>query len=77
MSDVEISAADRQAIYDTLRRYAWCLDRADGAGVAATFTRDGVIEAGSGRRFQNPGGIDEFVRQCEGLPPEPWPGPWD
>ena len=21
--------------------------------------------------------VEEFVRQCDGLPPTPWPGPWD
>ena len=30
------------------------------------------VQADFGRWY-----IDEFVRQCEGLPPEPWPGPWD
>ncbi|HEU0074364.1 MAG TPA: nuclear transport factor 2 family protein [Dehalococcoidia bacterium] len=58
-----MSHADREAIYANLRRYCWRLDHADGAGVAATFTRDGVVESTSGR-FQNPGGVQQFVAQA-------------
>ena len=68
MSDSGITARERQAIYDNLRQYAWCLDRADGDGVAATFTRDGVIEATGGRQYQSPGGMQEFVRQAATQP---------
>ncbi len=64
VSNSGITASERQAIYDNLRLYAWCLDRADGDGVAATFTRDGIIEATGGRQYQNPGGVQEFVRQA-------------
>ncbi len=58
-----IPHADREAIYANLRRYCWCLDQADGEGVAATFTRDGVVESSAGS-FQNPGGLQEFVAQA-------------
>jgi hypothetical protein len=60
MPDALISHADREAIYENLRRYCWYLDQADGDGVAATFTRDGVVESTAGR-YQNPGGLQEFV----------------
>jgi SnoaL-like domain len=55
-----IPHADREAVYANLRRYCWYLDQADGDGVAATFTRDGVVESNAGR-YQNPGGLQEFV----------------
>jgi hypothetical protein len=58
-----ISHADREAIYANLRRYCWCLDQADGEGVAATFTRDGVVESSTGS-YQNPGGVTQFVAQA-------------
>lgn len=63
MSEVLISHADREAIYENLRRYAWHLDQADGDGVAATFSRDGVVESGT-MRYQNPGGLREFVARA-------------
>jgi hypothetical protein len=64
MPEPIISPSDRQAIYDNLRRYAWCLDRADGDGVAACFTRDGIVQTTSGQQYRNPGGPQEFVRQA-------------
>jgi SnoaL-like domain len=63
MPDVLIYHADREAIYANLRRYCWHLDQADGDGVAATFTRDGVVESATSRH-QNPGGLQAFVAQA-------------
>ncbi len=68
MSDSIISAEDRAEIYANLRTYAWCLDLADGAGVAATFTRDGIVETSATRYFQNPGGLQEFVANAAQMP---------
>ena len=41
MTETTISAQDCSAIHDLLSRYAWCLDRGDLDGLAATFTPDG------------------------------------
>lgn len=66
MPNTLISPEDRRAIYTNLRQYAWCLDRADSEGVSATFTRDGIVE--SATQFQNPGGLQEFVRNAAKMP---------
>jgi hypothetical protein len=63
----EISPTDRAAIYESLRRYCWHLDQADGDGVAATFTRDGEIESSAGR-YRNDGGLQRFVAEAAAMP---------
>jgi hypothetical protein len=64
MAAADITPEDRAAIYACLRRYAGHLDLADGEGVAATFTRDGVIETTAGRTHTGPEGLREFVAQA-------------
>jgi hypothetical protein len=64
MSESGIAPEERRGIYENLRRYAWCLDHADGGGVASTFTRDGVVETTAGASFHNPGGVADFVAQA-------------
>ena len=64
----KISVEDRQAIYDNLRMYAWCLDRADGAGVAGCFTPDGWVQGGTGQRFIGPVRVAEFVKNASSQP---------
>ncbi len=60
MAETLIPHADRAAIYENLRRYAWHLDQADGEGVASTFTKEGTVASSTGA-YQNPGGIAQFV----------------
>jgi len=67
MTSAIISAEDRQAIYDNLNRYAWCLDQADGAGVASTFTSDGAIVASDGR-YEGRSEIERFVNNAGSAP---------
>jgi hypothetical protein len=51
MAGDTISLGDRQAIYDTLARYAWGMDTGDIEGVVATFTPDGVVKDVTGKRW--------------------------
>lgn len=51
MSEAPISLEERQAMYDTLARYVWCMDTGDIEGVVATFTPDGVVKDITGKRW--------------------------
>jgi hypothetical protein len=56
-----LSPNDRFAIYDTLFRYAWSLDRKDADGIASCFTADGVIvSATNDVRWEGTRGLKEF-----------------
>ena len=45
-----LSPEDREALFDVLRRYVWCMDTGDIEGIVATFTKDGVIKDITGHR---------------------------
>jgi len=56
-----VSSNDRFAIYDTLFRYAWSLDRKDADGIASCFTPDGVIvSATNDQRWVGTQGLKDF-----------------
>jgi len=54
----------RFAIYDAIFAYAWALDRADGDGIADTFTSDGVITNVTGAESRGRDGIKEFAQRA-------------
>jgi hypothetical protein len=54
----------RFAIYDTIFAYAWALDRADAAGVAATFTAGGAVTGVAGTTWRGTDGVKEFALQA-------------
>ncbi|HEX5369330.1 MAG TPA: nuclear transport factor 2 family protein [Dehalococcoidia bacterium] len=47
----KLSLQEREAVYDVLRRYVWCMDTGDIEGVIATFTSDGEVKDITGRRW--------------------------
>jgi SnoaL-like domain len=67
MNAAKISLEDRQALYDNLSMYAWCLDQADGSGVASTFTSDGVIITADAR-WEGPERLRAFVANASSQP---------
>lgn len=48
---VAISLEDREAIYDNLKRYLWCMDTTNIDGVVETFTPDATIKDVTGKRW--------------------------
>ncbi|MSQ28990.1 MAG: hypothetical protein EXR68_00650 [Dehalococcoidia bacterium] len=46
-----IPVETREALYDTLRRYVWCMDTQDVEGVVGVFTADAEITDFSGKRW--------------------------
>ena len=46
-----ISLEDREAIYDTLKRYLWCMDTTNIDGVVDTFTLDATVKDVTGKRW--------------------------
>ena len=74
---VRISLEDRQAIYDTLARYVWCMDTGDVEGVVATFTSDGVVKDAAGKRWDDRvGGARAFATHYLSLPNRPVSQHW-
>ena len=62
MSHTSITLEDRQAIYDTLARYVWCMDTGNLEGVVAAFTDHGVIKDITGKLWDaRAGGVRGFV----------------
>jgi hypothetical protein len=51
MAESHLSLEERQAMYDTLARYVWCMDTGDIEGVVAVFTPDGVVKDVTGKRW--------------------------
>jgi hypothetical protein len=51
MAASHLSLEERQAMYDTLARYVWCMDTGDIEGVVAVFTPDGVVKDVTGKRW--------------------------
>jgi hypothetical protein len=49
-----LSLQEREAVYDTLRRYLWCMDTRDVEGAVATFTADAEVKDITGRRWDAP-----------------------
>jgi ketosteroid isomerase-like protein len=69
MAETTISAQDRSAIHALMARYAWCLDRGDIDGLAATFTPDGAIHSATTCQvFEGTEGIKEFVANALAQP---------
>ncbi len=72
MATATISAEDRQAIYDTLRRYLWCMDTSNIDGAVATFVADGVVKDVTGKRWdQAAGGARAFATHFLTQPDRP------
>ena len=60
MPNATVPAEIRFALHDNLFAYAWALDRADAAGVIATFTKNGSVTNVADRKFSGPEGLAEF-----------------
>ena len=72
MPSSSISLEDRQAIYDTLARYVWCMDTGNIEGVVAIFTPDGVVRDITGKRWDaSAGGVRAFATHTLSLPDRP------
>jgi hypothetical protein len=67
----ELSAEDRDAVYDVLRRYIWCMDTGDIDGIAATFTAGGTVKDITGRRWDGPDAARSFARHFIERPERP------
>jgi len=52
---------ERDAIYDVLRRYIWCMDTGDIDGIVATFTDDGTVKDVTGHRWDGPDAPRNFA----------------
>jgi len=59
-----VPADVRFAIYDCIFAYAWALDRADAAGLAATFTPGGRVTNVTGAVWQGRDAVKEFALQA-------------
>lgn len=66
-----ISPEDRDAVYDVLRRYIWCMDTGDIDGIAATFTPDGAVKDITGRRWDGPDAARSFATHFISRPDRP------
>jgi uncharacterized protein (TIGR02246 family) len=58
---MSLSLEDRDAVYDVLRRYIWCMDTGDIDGIAATFTRDGTVKDITGTRWDGSDAARNFA----------------
>jgi uncharacterized protein (TIGR02246 family) len=58
-----LSAEDEREINTLYRRYARAADEGDGAGYAACFTADGVIETVTGKSIEGHAALDAYARQ--------------
>ena len=69
---VAISLEDREAIYDTLKRYLWCMDTTNIDGVVDTFTGDATVKDVTGKRWDAAaGGARGFATHFLTLPNRP------
>ena len=67
-----INQEDRQSIYDTLRRYLWCMDTTNIDGVLNTFTPDGVVKDVTGKLWDEAaGGVRGFATHFLTMPDRP------
>lgn len=74
MASSTLSLQEREAVYDTLRRYVWCMDTRDVEGVVATFTSDGEVKDITGRRWEVPSGGARGFAEHFILRPIDWAG---
>ena len=58
---MSLSPEDRDAVYDVLRRYIWCMDTGDIDGIAATFTSDGTVKDITGTHWDGPDAPRRFA----------------
>lgn len=56
-----LSLEERDAVFDVLRRYIWCMDTGNIDGIAATFTADGVVKDITGTRWDGPDAARRFA----------------
>jgi len=56
-----LTPEERDAVYDVLRRYIWCMDTGDIDGIAATFTTDGTVKDITGRRWDGEDAARRFA----------------
>ena len=67
-----ISIADREAVFETLKRYLWCMDTTNIEGVVATFTPDATVKDVTGKRWDEAaGGARGFATHFLTLPDRP------
>ena len=67
-----IPAQDRAAIYDTLKRYLWCMDTTNIDGVVDTFTADATVKDVTGKLWdRSAGGARAFATHFLTLPNRP------
>jgi SnoaL-like domain len=71
-----LSLEDRDAVYDVLRRYIWCMDTADVDGIAATFTRDGTVKDITGRHWDGNDAARNFASHFIDRPDRPAAQHW-
>ncbi len=77
MARTHISPEDRQAIYDTLARYVWCMDTGNIDGVVATFAENGVIKDITGKLWDvQAGGVKAFASHFLTQPDRPVSQHW-
>jgi len=67
-----ISLADREAIFETLKRYLWCMDTTNIDGVVDTFTPDATVKDVTGKLWDlSAGGARGFATHFLTLPNRP------
>jgi hypothetical protein len=66
-----LSLEERDAVFDVLRRYIWCMDTGDIDGIAATFTAGGTVKDITGRRWEGDGAARRFAAHFIQRPDRP------
>ena len=67
---------DRDAVYDVLRRYIWCMDTGDIDGIAATFTSDGTVKDITGTHWDGNDAARNFAGHFINRPNRPAAQHW-
>ena len=71
-----MSPEERDAVYDVLRRYIWCMDTGDIDGIAATFTSDGSVKDITGRLWDGSDAARSFATHFITRPGRPAAQHW-
>jgi hypothetical protein len=71
MPATNLSLEDREAIYDVLHRYVWCMDTGNIDGIVETFTQDGAVKDITGHRWDAPDAARNFASHFINRPNRP------
>ena len=71
MAATNLTSEDREAIYEVLYEYVWCMDIGDIDGLVRCFTPDAEVKDFTGHRWAAPEGPRHFAEHFINRPDRP------